>query len=127
MDSVVSQRALRELYLEPFRLAMKHSSPQSFMTSYNKVNGIHASESRELLEDVLRKEWGFKGLTMSDWTGAFPRLAAPGLTLTWFSNAGVYSTDTSIKAGLDVEMPVRSSLSICEADTDTLYRRDLPP
>lgn len=85
-DSVVSQRALREIYLEPFRLAVKHSDVAAFMTSYNLVNGIHASESKELLHDILRGEWGWDGLVMSDWTG-------------------VYSVDPSIKAGMDVEMP----------------------
>jgi len=86
MDSVVSQRALREIYLEPFRLAVKHSKVKAFMTSYNRANGIHCSEDKQLLDDILRKEWGFEGLVMSDWTG-------------------VYSVETSIKAGMDVEMP----------------------
>ncbi|GAA5851026.1 hypothetical protein JCM8547_009158 [Rhodosporidiobolus lusitaniae] len=86
MDSVVSQRALREIYLEPFRLAVKHANPKSFMTSYNKLNGKHCSESKDLLEGILRGEWNWNGLVMSDWTG-------------------VYSVDESIKAGLDVEMP----------------------
>ncbi|GAA5896930.1 hypothetical protein JCM6882_007310 [Rhodosporidiobolus microsporus] len=86
MDSVVSQRALREIYLEPFRLAVKHANPKSFMSSYNKLNGTHCSETKELLTGILREEWGWDGLVMSDWTG-------------------VYSVDESIKAGLDVEMP----------------------
>ncbi|SCV72398.1 BQ2448_3935 [Microbotryum intermedium] len=90
-DSVVDARALREIYLEPFRLAVKHAHPLTFMSSYNRVNGIHASESKELLDDVLRKEWGFNGLVMSDWTGT-------------------YSTDTAIKAGLDLEMPGPSTM-----------------
>ncbi|TNY19798.1 glycoside hydrolase family 3 protein [Rhodotorula diobovata] len=85
-DSVVSQRALREIYLEPFRLAVKHSSPKSFMTSYNRLNGTHCSEHKELLDGILRGEWGWNGLVCSDWTG-------------------VVSVDESIKAGLDVEMP----------------------
>ncbi|GJN88060.1 hypothetical protein Rhopal_001016-T1 [Rhodotorula paludigena] len=85
-DSVVSQRALREIYLEPFRLAVKHSKPLSFMTSYNRLNGTHCSENKELLDGILRGEWGWDGLVMSDWTG-------------------VYSVNESVKAGLDVEMP----------------------
>ncbi len=68
-DSVVSQRALREIYLEPFRLAMKHSNPWGIMTSYNRVNGLHASEHPVLVDEILRKEWGFDGFVMSDWTG----------------------------------------------------------
>ncbi|GAA5903810.1 beta-glucosidase [Sporobolomyces salmoneus] len=86
MDSVVGARALREIYLEPFRLAVKHSQPKSFMTGYNRMNGVHCSEDKELLEGIVRGEWKWDGLIMSDWTG-------------------VYSVDESIKAGLDVEMP----------------------
>ncbi|GAA5945845.1 hypothetical protein JCM3775_001904 [Rhodotorula graminis] len=85
-DSVVSQRALREIYLEPFRLAVKHSNPKAFMTSYNRLNGKHCSENKELLDGILRGEWGWDGLVMSDWMG-------------------VYSVDEPVKAGLDVEMP----------------------
>ncbi|SGY69927.1 BQ5605_C004g03079 [Microbotryum silenes-dioicae] len=85
-DSVVGARALREIYLEPFRLAVKHAHPLTFMSSYNRINGIHVSESKDLLDDILRKEWGFDGLVMSDWTGT-------------------YSTDAAVKAGLDLEMP----------------------
>ncbi|TFY74261.1 hypothetical protein EWM64_g9751 [Hericium alpestre] len=86
IDSVVSERALREIYLKPFQIAMKKSNPIAFMTAYNRVNGTHASEHPWLLQKVLREEWGFKGLVMSDWTG-------------------VYSTTESIKAGVDLEMP----------------------
>lgn len=69
-SSEVSQRALREIYLEPFRLAVKHSHPKAFMTAYNRLNGLHCSENKNLLDGILRGEWGWKGLIMSDWTGA---------------------------------------------------------
>ncbi|KAI5827683.1 glycoside hydrolase family 3 protein [Schizophyllum commune Tattone D] len=82
----VSERALREIYLKPFQIALKKGNPWAFMSSYNRVNGLHVSEDKRLLNDVLRKEWGFNGLIMSDWIG-------------------VYSTTESIKAGLDLEMP----------------------
>ncbi|KIJ58514.1 glycoside hydrolase family 3 protein [Hydnomerulius pinastri MD-312] len=85
-DSIVSERALREIYLMPFMLAQKYAKPWSFMTAYNRVNGTHVSENVHLLQDVLRKEWGFDGLIMSDWYG-------------------VYSIDLSLNAGLDLEMP----------------------
>lgn len=85
-DSVVSERALREIYLEPFRLAMKYSEPLCVMTAYNKVNGEHASQSKKLLDDVLRGEWGWDGLIMSDWFGS-------------------YTGKESIQNGLDLEMP----------------------
>ena len=67
VSSIVTERALREIYLLPFQLAVAKSQPGAIMTSYNKVNGIHASESPELMEDILRKEWGYKGLVVSDW------------------------------------------------------------
>ncbi|KNZ74982.1 putative beta-glucosidase I [Termitomyces sp. J132] len=85
-DSVISPRALREIYLMPFMLTEKNAKPWSMMTAYNRVNGTHVSENPYILNDILRKEWGFKGLVMSDWFG-------------------VYSVDTSLKAGLDLEMP----------------------
>ncbi|TFK43781.1 glycoside hydrolase family 3 protein [Crucibulum laeve] len=86
IDSVVSERALREVYLKPFQIAIKHSNPWALMTAYNRVNGVHASENVKILRDILRKEWGYQGTIISDWTG-------------------VYSTTESIKAGLDLEMP----------------------
>ncbi|KAH8655309.1 putative beta-glucosidase [Xylariales sp. PMI_506] len=85
-DSRVSERALREIYTMPFQLAQLHAKPWAFMTSYNRVNGVHASESMHLLQEILRGEWEFDGLVMSDWTGT-------------------YSTTEAIKAGLDLEMP----------------------
>jgi len=86
ISSDVGERALREIYLKPFQIALKHANPWALMTSYNRVNGIHVSEDKRLLDDILRKEWGYKGMTMSDWIG-------------------VYSTSESIKAGLNLEMP----------------------
>jgi beta-glucosidase len=67
-DSIVSERALREIYLMSFMIVQKDSKPGCFMTSYNRVNGVHASENPKLIADVLRKEWGFSGLVMSDWS-----------------------------------------------------------
>ncbi|PVH83481.1 glycoside hydrolase family 3 protein [Cadophora sp. DSE1049] len=86
VDVRITQRALREIYLLPFMLAIKGGKPGAMMSSYNKINGLHVSESKELLTDVLRTEWGWRGLIMSDWFGT-------------------YSTSTAIHAGLDLEMP----------------------
>ena len=66
-NSIVSERALREIYLRGFKIVVQESSPIALMTSYNLLNGKHTSERRDLLIDVLRIEWGFNGLIMSDW------------------------------------------------------------
>jgi beta-glucosidase len=66
-NSIVSERALRENYLMPFMIVQRDSKPGCFMTAYNRVNGVHASESVKLIQDVLRREWGYSGLVMSDW------------------------------------------------------------
>ncbi|KAF7530740.1 hypothetical protein PCG10_000250 [Penicillium crustosum] len=86
VDVRVTERALREIYLLPFQIALKEGRPGGIMASYNKVNGLHVSESPTLLEDLLRREWGFKGMIMSDWYGT-------------------YSTVEAMNAGLDLEMP----------------------
>ncbi|RTE83091.1 hypothetical protein BHE90_002344 [Fusarium euwallaceae] len=81
-----TERTLREVHLLPFQLAMRHSDPWTFMASYNKINGVHFSENPFLLKTILRDEWGFNGLVMSDWFGT-------------------YSTSESVNAGMDLEMP----------------------
>lgn len=67
VDARVTDRALREIYTLPFQLVVKESQPGAFMTAYNKVNGTHVSENPEIIKKILREEWGWKGLVMSDW------------------------------------------------------------
>lgn len=91
VDAVVDERTLRELYLAGFEYAVRASRPWSVMAAYNRVNGAYATEHRPLLADILRTEWGFDGLVMSDWGAVSDRVRA-------------------LAAGLDLEMPGSSGL-----------------
>ncbi|KAM0134533.1 hypothetical protein ACHAP3_005427 [Botrytis cinerea] len=86
VNVIITERALREIYLLPFQLVVRDSKPALFMSAYNKINGTHVSENPKTLKDILRGEWGWSGCVMSDW---------------W----GTYSTTGAINAGLDLEMP----------------------
>jgi beta-glucosidase len=85
MSSEVDERSLREIYLRPFELAIREAKPWSVMSSYNRINGVYASENPYTLLDILKGEWGFDGIVISDWYGSYSPNAARG--------------------GLDLEMP----------------------
>ena len=68
VDTVATQRALRELYLKSFEITVKEGKPWSIMTSYNKINGVEAAERSDLINGILREEWGFNGMVMTDWS-----------------------------------------------------------
>lgn len=76
MSSDVDERALREIYLKPFEIAIKGAKPWTVMSSYNPVNGVQMAENKYLLTDVLRDEWGFDGIVVSDWGGVKDRIEA---------------------------------------------------
>lgn len=86
VDTVVTERALRDIYLMPFMIAIRLGRPHAVMTAYNQVNGTYVSEHPQLLQGILRDEWKWIGLLMSDWFGT-------------------YSTTKAIVTGLDLEMP----------------------
>lgn len=85
-NSQIDERTMREIYLAPFEIAVKEGKPASVMCAYNKVNGEHCSDSKLLLTDILRTQWGFDGLVVTDWGAMNDRVAA-------------------IKAGCDLNMP----------------------
>ncbi|KAL5946265.1 beta-glucosidase [Pyricularia oryzae] len=110
VQSILTERALREIYALPFQIAVRDSNPASFMTGYNGVNGTYCSENTKLLDDMLRKEWGWDGMVMSDWYGT-------------------YTTTEAANAGLDLEMPgpprFRGDLLKFCVDTDKVRRHVL--
>jgi beta-glucosidase len=86
VNSVIDTRTLHEMYLLPFEMAIKSSDPMMVMSAYNRVNGDYAGESSLLLQDILRKKWGYEGVVVSDW-------------------GGVQNKVKSIKNGMNIEMP----------------------
>ena len=104
-DSVVSERALREIYLKGFEICVKESDPKLIMSSYNLINGVRTSESAELITGILRGEWGYKGTVTTDWS----------------NHAEHYK---EVKAGNDIRMPVSEEARLVKAYREGLVTRD---
>ncbi|KAF5643018.1 beta-glucosidase K [Fusarium tjaetaba] len=107
VNVVASERALREIHMLPFQIALHDAAPGGVMACYNKVNGKHVSENKDFLDSLLREEWKWKGLIMSDWYVANPLTGKlqPKLTVIARFRFGTYSTTEAVNAGLDLEMP----------------------
>lgn len=102
-NSVVSERALREIYLKGFEIAVKNGKPKSIMTSYNLLNGEHTANKKELLTEILRDEWKFDGMVMTDWFTSTALMNVPGNKYANASAAGC------VKAGNNLIMPGMST------------------
>ncbi len=117
-DSRIDERTLREIYLKGFEIAVKESKPWTVMCAYNLVNGIQMSENKRLLTDILRNEWGFEGIVMSDWGAVRDRVKgiAAGLDLEMPGSKGAYDS-------LVIEAVQKGELS--EEDIDRCVERIL--
>ena len=116
-DAMVSDRALREIYLKGFEIIVKESQPWTIMSSYNKVNGTYVAENPELLTGILREEWGFEGLVMSDWFGGND---APAMI-----RAGNDLLEPGTKKQWDALLEAYENGELSEADIDTAVKRIL--
>lgn len=110
INSVIDERTLRETYLKAFEIAVKKGKPDTVMCSYNRVNGEYCSENKYLLTDILREEWGFDGVVVSDWGAVHDRVLG-------------------VKGGLDIEMPGNQGYNdakiIASVRNKTLLEEDL--
>ncbi|MFN7116568.1 MAG: glycoside hydrolase family 3 C-terminal domain-containing protein [Saprospiraceae bacterium] len=116
-DVIVSERALREIYLKGFEIIVKEAQPWTVMSSYNLVNGTYTSENKKLLTDILRKDWGFEGLVMSDWFGG---QNAPAMV-----SAGNDLLEPGTKRQWNALIKAQQNGTLSMADIDTSVKRIL--
>ena len=120
-NSNISERALREIYLKGFEIAVEESKPYAIMTSYNLINGIHSSENKALLIDVLRNEWNYKGLIMTDWSSSDDSI----INTTKYRSQHILNI---IKGGNNLMMPGSSkdyNIIIDKLEKELITREDL--
>lgn len=118
-DSIVSERALREIYLRGFEIAVRTAQPMAIMTSYNLVNGIHAANNKGLCTQAARKEWGFRGIIMTDWTTTEARGGSESWRCPWAGNdlimPGSLHDSGNILQALEQGVLDRADLEACAA------------
>lgn len=114
-DSIVDERALREIYLPAFEQAVKRAQPATVMCAYNQLNGVYCSDHRDLLRDILRNEWGFDGVVVTDWGALNERVQAfeAGLDLEMPGSKGYFdgAVSAAIRAGILSEARVNESVN----------------
>lgn len=113
VDAVVDERALREIYLTPFEIAVKKSKPWTVMASYNKINGTYGCENKYLLTDILRKEWGYDGLVVSDWGAVNDRVEGVRTGMDLEMPSVAYDTDSEIVAAVKDGSLTMEELDLC--------------
>ena len=112
-DSLIDERALREIYLPAFEKAVREGKPDTVMCSYNKVNGVFSSDNQKLLTDILRREWGFDGLVVTDWGAVNDRVKAfeAGCDLEMPDSRKMF--DDEVKAAVENGMLPESAVDAC--------------
>src|SRR6476620_5722661 len=100
-DSIIDERALREIYMPAFEASVKEAHVGAIMDSYNLTNGLHMSQNKYLLTDVVKKDWGFDGLIMSDWSATYDGVEATNAGQDLEMPSGLYMNRQTLKAAIE--------------------------